>query len=77
MPRYVTVCDNAYVTCRMKVSAMMQTPQSVAAGSKPAFTPQAPPSASPLPVGTKSGVQPIAALNPYDTNVSSLSNSAA
>jgi hypothetical protein len=28
-------------------------------------------------VGTKSGVQPIAALNPYDTNVSSLSNSAA
>jgi hypothetical protein len=53
----------------MKLS-VMQTPPSVAAASKPSFTPQAPHSASPLPVGTKSGVQPIAALNPYDTNVS-------
>uniref|UniRef100_A0A383VJ14 Replication protein A subunit n=1 Tax=Tetradesmus obliquus TaxID=3088 RepID=A0A383VJ14_TETOB len=52
----------------MKASAMMLTPQSVAGSAKPSYTPQAPHSASPLPVGTKSGVQPIAALNPYDTN---------
>lgn len=47
----------------------MQTPASTAAKAS-AITPQPPTSASPLPVKERAGVQPIAALNPYDTNVS-------